>query len=300
MDGVGDFESVLLTDPKNLHHDRGLSVESGPLVGFREAVNHFGHVAEDELCAVRLGHQSQVFKLGAVIGLPLGSKQDLAAPGLQRPSRQVDGRAPDRIRHSVETQPVAAHGFFRDLDRDLVGGSVDDFRLGNLRQRDQIFAHPLGQLLECQLVGVARDRDIHDLEAVRDFLNGGLFRLFGKCIDRVDAGFDVVERPSQVVSRQDLNGNGATAFSGQRPDLLDSIQVLDRFLDPNAYAFLDLFRSGSALGNADADHIDGVLGENFLLDSRDGHEPANDDYDHHEVGGHAVVREPGNDSFLHR
>ena len=154
VDGIGDIESILLPDAKHLHHHGWLAVEARRLVGFREAVNDFGDVAEQQFRAVGLSHQSEIFKLRATIGLAFGAQQYLAGLRLDRAPRQVERGAPDGIRQIVDRQPVAAHGFFGNLNGDLVRGSVDDFRLADFRQRDQILAHPLGQLLKRQLVGI--------------------------------------------------------------------------------------------------------------------------------------------------
>ena len=87
----------------------------------------------------------------------------------------------------------------------------------------------------------------------------------------------------------------AATFSAavERMSSMPSI-ALDRFLDPHHDALFDLLGRGAGIGHRDSDHVDRELREDLLLDAAHGHQAADDDQHHQEVGGDAVSGEPSN------
>ena len=113
---------------------------------------------------------------------------------------------------------------------------------------------------------------------------------------------DVVEHLARVGVEQQLDGDDAHALGGDRGDLLDAVQSLDRLLDPDADALLDLFRRGAEVDHADGDDVQGELGEDLLGDLSRRTErsaPPPTISDHQQVGGDAVLGEPGDRPVHH-
>ena len=155
--------ALLVSRAEDGDHHRRLDVELGLLIGLLEPVDHRRHVAEAQAAAVGPRPQHQVLELRPAVRLPDRPQQDLPPLRPHRPARQVQRRAPNRIRHLVERHPVPPQVVLRDLDRDLVGRRAHDVDLRDARGRGQLVPHPLRDLLQRERVHVAGDRDVDDL-----------------------------------------------------------------------------------------------------------------------------------------
>ena len=295
----GDVDDALFADAVDAHEHYRLTVEAGPLLGVGEAVDHPSHVAEGDPRAVVAGDQRQLLELAPAVGLALGAQQDLAGGGGDLAPRQVDGGAPHGAGHLVEGEPPAPQVDLRDLDRDLVGARHQQLRLGDVGQGGEVVAQPLAEPFQSALVGLAGDRHLHHLAPDDRFLDDRLLGLLGEGVDGVDPRLDVVQQLLDVGARHRLDQHRADVLAGGRADLLDPLEVLDRLFDADDHPFFDLFRRRAGVGHGYRDHIGREVREHLLLHGEDTHQAADDDQDHHQVGGDAVLGEPADDA-LHK
>jgi len=187
--------------------------------------------------------------------------------------------------------PAQAHG--RDLDRDLVGHLVPKIRAAHAGQRAQLVAHALGELPQGELVRVPAQhhRDGRSLPAVIVDLDA-LHRLrqvaqgLGACPHAADERLD-------VVILLDLHADATTAVHRTRFDVLDTAQIVDRLLDRDADALLDLRGPGAGVGRRDTHPGGGETRIGLLVDAQEAQDAAQEDDRHEQVGGDRVGREPG-------
>ena len=251
-----DVEGALIAGAEDRHHDRGVPVEPGLLVRLREAVDHRGHVAELQATAVGLRPQHEVFVLVAAVGLPDRAQQDLAAVGADGAAGEVERGPPHGVGDLIEGHPVPPQGRFRDLDGDLVGRSAHDVDLGDLRQDGQLVAHALGDRLQGEDVGVARNGDVRDLVAGDQLADDGFLGLDRERGDRIALVLDLVDHPPGVGAELELDYDRRAPFRRRRLDLLDAVDALNRLFDPDDDPGLDLFRGGAEVGDRDADPVE--------------------------------------------
>ena len=97
----------MLTDPKNLHQHRRLTVEAGCLVGLGETVDHPGHIPQEQPRAVPPIAQDDILELPTPIGLTRSPQQDLSALRADGAPGQIQGRPAHRLGHLVEGKAMA-------------------------------------------------------------------------------------------------------------------------------------------------------------------------------------------------
>ena len=68
--------------------------------------------------------------------------------------------------------------------------------------------------------------------------------------------------------RSSSTDDHADALGRGRGDLLDAVDALDGFLDPDADRLLDLGGRGAEVGHPDGDHVHLDLGKDLLLDGQ--------------------------------
>ena len=292
VDEPGELDRALVAGPEDGDHHRRLDVEPGALVGLLEAVHDGRHVAEAQAAAVGPRPEDEVLELGPPVGLPDRPQQDLPPLRPHGPARQVERRPAHRLRHLVERHPVPPQVVLRDLDRDLVGRRAHDVDLRDLRNRGQLVPDALGDLLQRERVDVAGDRYVDDLLPHRHLADDGLLGLDREGGDGVDVALDLVDDAAGVRPEVELDHHRAHPLGGRRLELLDAVDALDRFLDADVHRLLDLLRGGAEIRNLDVDPIELDFRERLLPHVRRGERAAHQDERHHQVGGHAVAREP--------
>ena len=194
---------------------------------------------------------------------------------------------------------MAPESVLGHLDGDLVGPRAGEFDLGNSRLGGEVVAHPLGDRLEGELVGLTRHGDVHDPEPRQQLGDDGFLGFLRERLDGIDVGLDVVEHAPRVAAEGDLDHHRAGAFVRRGDDLLDAVDALNRLLDADADALLDLFRRRAEVRHLDAHHVELDLGEGLAPDVEHPDQPGDDDEQHQQVGGHRVAREPL-DHSVHR
>ena len=290
----GDLERALFAGPENGDHQGLYVVEARELIGLGKSVDDDRDVAEAQPAAVGAGPEHEVFVLLAPVGLADRAKQDLAALGAHRSAWQVERGAPDGVGDLVERQPVPSQRNLRDLDRDLVWRGADDVDLCNARDSGQLISDPLGDRLEGEGIDVARYRDIGNLHTRGQLADDWFLGFNREGRDRIDAALDLVNHLAHVGTKLELDDDGAHPFGSRRLDLLDAVNALDGFLDPDRDRVFDLFRRGAKIGHLDVDPVELDLREDLFPDSGDGNEATHHDDGHHEVCRNAVAGEPFN------
>ena len=298
LHAVGDVQRILVAGAEDGEQHGRREVEAGRLVGFGEAVHDRGDIAQYEAGAVRPRQQRQGFVLVAAIRLSDGAQQDLAGVAAHRAARQVERRVPHGGGHVVERQTVPAEHRFRHFNRYLVGARAGHLDQRYVGKRGQLVAHALGDLLQHELVGVARHGQVHHLCAGDELADDRLLGLFGKGIDGVDPALDVIQHAANVGAELELDHDAAHALRRRRDDLLDAVDAVDRLLDPHAHGLLDLFRGGPQVGHLDVDAVEGDLGHHLGRHVDGGDQPADDEQPHQQVGGDRIPGEPVDNHWL--
>jgi len=268
------------------------------LIGLREAVDHGGHVAQQQAAAVRTGPEHEALVVFAAVGLPDRAQQDLATCAAYRAAGQIQRRAADGVRHLVERDPVPAQRHFRDLDGDLVRRNADDLDLADLGQGEQTVTHALGDRLQRGDVGGAGDGDVRHLVAGDQLADDRPLRLDRKCRDGLDVVRHFVEHALRVGAGLELHDHRRAALGRGRHDLPHAVDVLDGFLDTNDDPGLDFLRRRPEIGNLDSDAPEIDLRHHLFGDRRGAGEAAHDDQHHQEVRGDRVAGQPA-DRAIH-
>ena len=292
VDQRGDLERALFAGPEDGDHHRRCHVEAGELIGLGKPVDDGRDVTEAQPAAVGARPQHEVLVLLAPVGLAGRAEQDLATLRAHRPARQVERGAPNGVGDLVERQPVPSQRHLRDLDRDLVRRCADDVGLCDARDGGQLIADPLRYRLEREGIDVAGDRDIGDLHTAGQLADDRLLGLDRKGCDCVDAALDVVNHLAHIRTELELDDDRTHPFGRRRLDLLDAVDALDGFLDPDRDRFFDLFRRGAKIGHLDVDPAELDLREDLFPDGGHGDDAARHDQDHHEVRRNTVAGEP--------
>ena len=292
MDQRGELERALIAGPEDRDHHRRGAVEASELIGLGKPVDDGRDVADAQPAAVGARPDDEVLVLLTPVSLAERAEQDLAALGAHRPARQVEGGAPDGVGDLVERQPVPSQRNLRDLDRDLVWWCADDLDLCDARDGGQLIADPLRCGFERKGIDVARDRDIGDLHTRGQLADDRLLGFDRKGRDRVDAALDLVNHLARIGAELELDGDRAHPLGRRRLDLLDAVEPLDRFLDPDRDRVFDLLRRGAKIGHLDVDPVELDLREDLFPDGGHGDDAAHHDEDHHEVCRNAVAGEP--------
>ena len=120
----------------------------------------------------------------------------------------------------------------------------------------RIVAHSLSERLQGPLVRLTRDRHLDHLGPPDHLLDDRFLGLVGKGVDGVDPRLDVVEQLLQVFALEDRHCDHSGVLGRGRADVLDSLEILDRFFDPDHHALLDLLGRGSGVGHPDVDDVD--------------------------------------------
>ena len=174
--GGRNIERTLLARAVDRHRHCRKVVEAGALIGFREAVDDRGHVAEQQAAAVGAGPERQLLVVVAAVGLPDRAQQDLAAAGAYRTAGKIERGPANDVRHLVEREPVPAQGHLRHLDGNLVRRNAHELDLTDVGQGEQPVAHALGDPLQGRDVGGAGDGDVRHLVAGDQLADDGLLR----------------------------------------------------------------------------------------------------------------------------
>ena len=110
--------------------------------------------------------------------------------------------------------------------------------------------------------------------------------------DRIDPGFNLVGKSLGGVACQRLNDDLPHTIRSGRTDLLDTVEVVNRLLDPHANLLLHLSRASPGKRHGDADAIDNGGGEKLFIQTRDVVEPADHQNHHQEVCCNRIGDEP--------
>ena len=296
LDCVGHPEDGLVGHAVHRDHRRGSAVETGACVHVLEGVADGRHLAQSQPRAVgaRAHHDFGEFLAG--IALALGADQDLAGVGLDAAAGQVQRSAAHRRGQLGEGQAVGAQVGLGHLDGDFIRARAYKLGLGDFWIEQQVVAHTLGEFLEGAFAGFAVDHHVDGLLGGLHQADDGLFGLGRKRDDAVDGLLDLIEHFAGVGVGSDLGHHRARSLDSRRVDALDPLDALDRLLDAQAHALLNLFGTGPEVGNAHRDHIQLHLGEDLLADGERRHQAGEQDEDHQQVGGYVVAGEPLDDA----
>ena len=88
-------------------------------------------------------------------------------------------------------------------------------------------------------------RDVDDLLPARELADDRLLGLDRERGDGVDVALDLVDEPAPVRAEVELDHDGAHPLGRRRLDALDAVDALDRLLDADVHALLDLLRGGA-------------------------------------------------------
>ena len=110
--------------------------------------------------------------------------------------------------------------------------------------------------------------------------------------DRIDPGFNLVGKSLGRVACQRLNDDLPHTIRSGRADLLDTVEVVNRLLDPHTDLLFHLSRASPRKRHADADVIDDRGGEKLFIQARDVIEPTDHQHHHQEVCCNRIGDEP--------
>ena len=110
--------------------------------------------------------------------------------------------------------------------------------------------------------------------------------------DRVDPGFNLVGQSLGGVACQRLNDDLPHTIRSGRADLLDTVEVVNRLLDPHTDLLFHLSRASPRKRHGDADAIDDGGGKKLFIQARDVIEPTDHQHHHQEVCCNRIGDEP--------
>ena len=129
---------------------------------------------------------------------------------------------------------------------------------------EQVVSDFFGDALKGGFVGISGDGDAEDLVFDEELFDDGFFSLFGEVVDGIDASLDVGHDVADVVAGFDFEDDVSVGLAGDGLDSFDAFEALNGFFDGDADAFLDFLRGGVRVGDADADHVEDEVREDFF------------------------------------
>ena len=296
-DLLGDFECVLVPDALHIEKDCGQVIEIGPQVDVLKSVHDRGDLTEPDVGPVGVSDHHDLLELLAPVGLSHAPEKNFSCLGFDRASREVERRASDRVGDILKGQSVAPKGFFGNLDGDFKGTRVVECDLGDARKQSEFIPRSLSQAGEGHLVRVSGEGNLHDGLANDEFRDRRPLGVLGESVDGIHTILDLDKGVVGIRPHDHLEADDTGTLYRNGLESVDSRNALYLFLDADAEGSLDFFgRSSGVLdGNPDDVHCD--AGEFLLTNGREGHQAADHQDDHQEIGGHRVLDEPGNDTF---
>ena len=131
----------------------------------------------------------------------------------------------------------------------------------------KIISQSLTQLFEFPFVELTRQ--LHDTEEVpvNEFCDDRPLSVSRKGRDRVDSRLDLIGEPLGWVTRQRLDNDLTHSLRGCGANLFDTVEIVNRLLDPNTDLFLNLPRACPGKGHGNTDAINDRRGEKLLIET---------------------------------
>ena len=293
LDGPRHVQHLLVGSAVDLDERRRPSVVANDQIAAPEAVAHLGDVTQTYQRAVGAAEDRELLEVLLVVALPAGAYADLRVPGLDAPGREVDRTATHRLRHVLERQAQRLQPPARRLDRNLVAPHPARLDLRNRGQRADGVLGAVRQLLQGPLGDVPVEHQAHDALAIGHLPDLRTLGLRRERLDAIDRRLDVVERPTHVGTRLQLDQDGCNPLRRHRGDLPHPVETADLLLDLDDYGLLHLLRAGAGVAHRHLDDAERQLGKRFLDQSGQRQESGRDDEEHQKVGGDTVPRHVG-------
>ncbi len=207
LDNPGRFDFVLVDTGNDLQGRIRFAVEATERLGLYEAVLDIRDIRQRQPRAICECSQNDLAELGTGIRLTLGAQQDIAAFGLDRSARPINGTVPDRLRDFAHRQAVLAQRPFRHFNADLVGAVAVKNDIVDLRHAQQVVANFITQRFAPEIIEIAMKGNHDDRHHHLLLVNDRLFRQRRERRDRVDANLDVAEQLLEIGIRVHLDGH---------------------------------------------------------------------------------------------
>ena len=129
LDRFGNPHRVLLSNPRDLHHDTRLAIEANHRGCFIKAIRDLGDFAQLDSRAVGIGQHHDIAKILTHVCLSFGAKKDVSVAGFNRSGGQINRRARDRLADLAHGQAIPLQSFLRHLDGNFIRSHPQKLRL---------------------------------------------------------------------------------------------------------------------------------------------------------------------------
>jgi len=192
---------------------------------------------------------------------------------------------------------VTPQGFLGNFHGDLEGARVVEGDLGDAREQGDFVAGGPAESVECHLVGIPGDGDLHDGLAHEELCDNRSFGLLRKAVDGIHPVLDLGDDGVEVRTRDRLDAEDAGSFHRNGLKTIDIRDALDLLLGSHTEGFLDLLGRCARVFDGDADDLYIDAGEFLLVNLGQGHDAPENQHHHQEVGGDGIPNEPGDDGI---
>ena len=162
----------------------------------------------------------------------------------------------------------------------------------NVRQADDLLANAVGQFLHGRLVEVSGQLHVDHLVAETGFGDDGALGFRRERGDAVHGQLELVDHVRQFHAFFHFDGDDAHALGRLGVDFADAFDGLDGLLDAQDDTGLHLFGRGTQIAHLNIDAVRLELRHRLFLQHDDGDDAAQNDGEHHQVGGHVIGGEP--------